>query len=241
MGTAALVRSALVAAANDRRKRAAAKEDSPVDRNLKHEALTRLFDKKLPAVFRANRADDLITAMRLADEFGLDAQLAQATEAYLIADAIAAAKVPVLVHPTMQRPGSPETFNTTLNNAALLANRGIPLAITSGFEAYVPKTRVPLFEAALAMANGLGSDRALRAITLDAARILKIDNDRGSLEPGKVADIVLFDGDPFEYTTHVTHVVLDGKVVFDRALEAKNPTRGLGSSEAGEFECCNGL
>src|SRR5262249_48642586 len=154
-------------------------------------------------------------------EFGLEAQLSLATEAYLIADAIAAAKVPVLVHPTMQRPGSPETFNTTLNNAAILSDRGIPLAITTGFESYVPKTRVVRPEAAIAMVNGLRYDLTLKAITLDAARILKIDAQYGSLEPGKVADLVLYDGDPFETTTHVTHVVLGGQVVYDRAAEAK--------------------
>ncbi len=90
------------------------------------------------------------------------------------------------------------------------------------------------------MVNGLGYDRALRAITLDAARILKIDADYGSLEPGKVADVVLYDADPFEYTTHVTHVVLGGRVVYDRAAEAKlAPLRGsFRRSSGGEPECC---
>ncbi len=147
-----------------------------------------------------------------------------------------------MVHPTMQRPGTPETFNTTLNNAAILAERKIPLAIISGYESYVPKTRTPLFEAAIAMANGLGYERALKAITLDAARILKIDSEYGSIEPGKVADVVLYDGDPFEYTTHVTHVVLGGHMVYDRAAEAKHPSPRRGSSGAGggEPECCMG-
>src|SRR5262249_32342160 len=179
MGTAALIRNALTAAANDRKKRAAAKEGAEPDRNLKLEALGLLLDKKVPAIFAAHRADDLATALRLADEFGLDAVLSQATEAYLMPGAIAAAKVPVLVHPTRQRPGTPETFNPTLNNAALLAGRSIPLAITTAYESYVPKTRVTLYEAAMAMANGLGYERALRAITLDAAKILKVDAQYG--------------------------------------------------------------
>ena len=140
--------------------------------------------------------------------------------------------------PAAGRPGSPETFNSTLNNAAVLADTGIPLAITSAYEGYVPKTRVPLYEAAVAMANGLGYDRALRAITLDAARILKLDGQYGSLEPGKVADVVLYDGDPFEYATHVTHVVLGGKLVYDRAAEAKLPRRGMGSGAFEEPACC---
>jgi imidazolonepropionase-like amidohydrolase len=238
MGTAALIRNALTAAANDRRKRAAVKEGAEPDRNLKHEALGLLLDRKVPAVFAAHRADDLTTALRLAGEFGLDAVLSQETEGYLMSEAIANAKVPVLVHPTMQRPGTPETFNSTLCSAGLLADRGIALAITSAYESYVPKTRVPLYEVAVAMANGLGYDRALRAITLDAARILKVDAQYGSLEAGKVADVVLFDGDPFEYSSHVTHVILGGQLVYDRAREASSPRRGGGSAAFEEPACC---
>lgn len=238
MGTAGLIRNALTAAANDLRKRQTAKEGAEPDRHLKLEALGRLLEKKVPAVFAAHRADDLATALRLADEFSFDLVLSQATEGYLMADAIAAAKVPVLVHPTMQRPSSPETFNSTLNNAALLADKGIPVSITTSFEGYVPKTRVPLYEAAIAMVNGLGYDRALRAITLDAAKILKVDAEYGSLEPGKVADVVLFDGDPFEYASHVSHVVLGGKLVYDRAVEAKRPIRGMGADTLVEPACC---
>jgi imidazolonepropionase-like amidohydrolase len=240
MGTAALVRNALTAAANDRRKRKAAKKGSEPDRSPKSEALTMVLDRKIPAVFGGHRADDLATALRLADEFKLDAVLSLASEGYLMADAIAAAKVPVLVHPTMQRPGSPETINTTLNNAAILAGKGIPVAITSAFEGYVPKTRVARYEAAMALVHGLGPDRALRAVTLDAAKILKLDDRFGSLEPGKVADIVLYDGDPFETTTHVTHVLLDGNVVYDRAAEAKNPRRTSGAANFGGIDCCLG-
>ena len=165
-----------------------------------------------------------------------------ATEGYLIADAIASAKVPILAHPTMQRPGTPESFNSTLNNAGILADRGLPVAIVSGYESYVPKTRVPLFEAAVAMVNGLGYDRALRSLTIEPARILRIDTEYGSLEPGKVADIVLYDGDPFEYNTHVTRVVMGGRLVYDRDEEARRPRLagslpGLGGVEPA---CCLG-
>jgi imidazolonepropionase-like amidohydrolase len=238
MGTASLIRNALTAASNDLKKRQAAKEGAEPDHNLKHEALALLLEKKVPAVFAAHRADDLATALRLAGEFSLDLVLSQATEGYLMADAIAAAKVPVLVHPTMQRPGTPETFNSTLNNAAILADKGIPLSITTAYEGYVPKTRVTLYEAAVAMTNGLGYERALKAITLDAAKILKVDGQYGSLEPGKVADVVLYDGDPFEYASHVSHVVLGGKLVYDRAAEAKRPIRAGDSDVFVEPACC---
>src|SRR5262249_51467415 len=121
----------------------------------------------------------------------------------------------------------------------LLADKAIPVAIISAYESYVPKTRVPLYEAAMAMTNGLGYDRAIRAITLDAARILKIDAQHGSLEPGKVADVVLFDGGPFAYASHVTHVVLGGQLVYDRAAEAKAPRRSRGAGFVEEPGCCS--
>jgi imidazolonepropionase-like amidohydrolase len=150
-----------------------------------------------------------------------------------MADRIAEAKTPVVVHPTMQRPAEMETFNSHLCNAAVLADHKIPLAIGTGFESYVPKTRVVRHEAGMAMVNGLGFDRALSAITLDAAKILGIDERFGSLEPGKVADIVLYDGDPFEHATQVTHTIQDGRVVYDRAEYLKLPFARRAMSVAG--------
>lgn len=238
MATAAIIRNALNSAANYKLKQQTAKEDLTVERNLKHEAIGMLLDKTVPAIFSAHRADDIETSLRLMREFQLNGVLDLATEGYLLADELARAKVPVLLHPTMQRISTPETYNSTLNNAAILADHKIPLCITSSFEGYVPKTRVPLYEAAIAMVNGLGYDRALRAVTLDAARILGIEQKYGSLERGKVADVILYDGDPFEYTTHVMFVILDGKVVYDRATELKNPPRGAGGT--GEMSCCEG-
>ena len=123
----------------------------------------------------------------------------------------------------------------------MLADRKVPLAIGTGFESYVPKTRVVRFEAAMAMVNGLGFDRALSAITLDAARILGIDDRFGSLEAGKVADLVLYDGDPFEHATHVTHTVIDGRVIYDRAAYLKLPFERRALIVAGGgVGCCMG-
>src|SRR5262249_49548024 len=183
MGTAALLRTALAQARNHAGKVAAAKsEDKRPPYNSKLEALGLALDGKVPVIFAAHRADDLCTALRLAKEFKLTSRLDMVTEGYLIADHLAEAKVPVVVHPTMQRPGSMETYHSHLCTAAALADHKIPLAIGTGFESYVPKTRVLRHEAAMAMVNGLGYDRALRAITLDAAHILGIDGQRGSIE-----------------------------------------------------------
>src|SRR5262249_9106233 len=190
---------------------------------------------KVPVIFAAHRADDLDTALRVAKEFNLRAELDLASEAYLMTDRIVAAKVPVVVHPTMQRPSAMETLNTTLGNAAVLAGKKIPLATGTGFEGYVPKTRVLRHEAAMAMVNGLGFDGALRAVTLDAAKVLGIDDRFGSIEPGKAADLVLYDGDPFEHATHVTHTIVEGRVVYDRSEYLALPLarRGLPLSGGG--------
>jgi imidazolonepropionase-like amidohydrolase len=127
-------------------------------------------------------------------------------------DPIKKAGIPVIVHPTMYRSVG-ELENLSMETASVLKRAGIPIAIESGFEAYVPKTRVVLFEAALAAANGLSFDEALGAIAIDAARLLRIEKRVGSLEPGKDGDLALYDGDPFEYASHCTGVVIQGEVV----------------------------
>jgi imidazolonepropionase-like amidohydrolase len=243
MGTASIVRGALSEAANYSRKRKAAKDDATQpDRSLKLEALAQVLEQKLPAMFAAHRADDLVTALRLTEEFKLKSRLALATEAYLLGDRLTAAKLPVIVHPTMQRVGDMETYNSFLGNAAALADRGVLIAISSGVESYVPKTRVARYEAAIAMVHGLGFDRALRTITLDAAKILEIDDRFGTLEAGKVADLVLYDGDPFEYSTHVRAVVLDGRLLYERGEGPEVPIdqQTLFFSNGPEPACCLG-
>ena len=93
---------------------------------------------------------------------------------------------------------------------------GVQVVFQSGFEGYVPKTRVVLFEAGVAAVNRLGWQRALKALTIDAAEILGIADKYGSIEQGKVADLVLYDGDPFEYTSHITAVYGKGELVYKR-------------------------
>jgi imidazolonepropionase-like amidohydrolase len=245
MGTASLIRAAFAQAQNNQRKKTTAKnDDKQPPPNPKLDALNLALEGKVPVILAAHRADDISTALRLAKEFNLKAQLDLATEGYLMADTLAEAKVPVVVHPTMQRAASIETYNSSLCNAMVLADRKIPLAIGSGFESYVPKTRVVRQEAAMAMVNGLGRDRALAAITLDAARILGIDDTRGSIEVGKVADLVVYDGDPFEHTTHVTRTIQEGRVVYDRDDYLKLPLarRALPvSGDSGGVGCCLGM
>ena len=241
MGTAALIRTALTDSATFARKRRDAKDEAgKPDRNLKHEVLALALEKKVKTMFCAQRADDVLTALRLSNEFGLDGMLALAAEGYLVADKIAASKMPVVVHPTMQRVGEMETYNSLLGNAAFMTDKGIRIAIGSGFEGYVPKTRVVRYEAGIAMVYGLGFERALQAVTLDAARILGVEDRFGSLEAGKTADLVLYDGDPFEHATHVTHVFVDGRLVYDRAQRPVIPLAQRALFVSPEFQCCLG-
>jgi imidazolonepropionase-like amidohydrolase len=242
MGTANLVRTAFSQAQAHLRKRSARDEAKWPAPNLKLEALAPALKREIPVVFSAHRADDLVTALRLADEFKLRPMLSLATEGYLVADRIAAAKVPVAVHPSMQRASSLETLNVHLGNAAALAERKVPLTICTAFEGYVPKSRVLRYEAAIAMVNGLGHERALSAITLDAARMLGLEDRFGSIEPGKVADLVLYDGDCFEHTTHVTHTLIDGRVIYDRSEYLKLPyaRRVLPLISGADYGCCLG-
>lgn len=214
MGSVSLVRQALSAAREyrDRRKLPLA-DRPPID--LGNEALVDVLERRTRAVFVAHRADDLLTALGLGQEFGLDVILAGATEAYLVREPILAAKVPVLVGPVMARQWASlgEARDGTFENAALLADAGIPIGLMTGFESYVPKVRVVTWEAAIAATNGLGSERALEAGTLGVARILGIAARKGSLEVGKDGDLVVYDGDPFEYVSHVCGVVVGGEVV----------------------------
>lgn len=181
-------------------------------RELDKEILVRVLEGDIPALITAQRATEIMSALRLAEEFGFRLVLDGAAESYLLVDEIKAAGVPVILHPTMARP-SGEMENITFETASTLRRAGIPVALQSGFEGYVPKTRVVLFEAALSAANGLTFEEALRTITIEAARIIGVDGRVGSLASGKDGDVVLFDGDPFEYTTHVCGVVIDGRVV----------------------------
>jgi imidazolonepropionase-like amidohydrolase len=110
-----------------------------------------------------------------------------------------------------------ELENASRTTPKKLLDAGIRFAFQSGYESYVPKTRVVLYEAAISTAYGLTPDAALRAITLDAARILGLDARLGSLEVGKDGDLALYDGDPFEYTTHCIATIIEGAVVFEGA------------------------
>ncbi|NBC85203.1 MAG: amidohydrolase family protein [Bacteroidetes bacterium] len=185
--------------------------DNPPSRDLGMEVLVDVLEGNVPALITAHRARDIMTALRLQEEFGFELVLDGAAEAYVVTEQVRDAGVPVIVHPPMIRTyGAAE--NAAFTTPGVLHAAGIPIAFQSGYEAYVPKTRVALFEAAVAVGNGLPRDAALRALTIDAAELLGLSDDIGSIEEGKHADLVLYSGDPFEYTTQVCTVIIDGRI-----------------------------
>ncbi len=209
----AMLRGELIRAQQYRDKQ---QDEEPPPRDLRLEALARVLAGELPLLVSVHRHQDIASALRVQREFGFPLVLDGAAESYLLLDEIRAAGVPVIVHPAMAR-ATGETENLSFETAAKLAQAGVPIALQSGYEGYVPKTRVVLFEAAVAAAYGLGSERALAAITSDAAKLLGIADRVGSLEVGKDGDLALYDGDPFEYLSHCVGVVIEGEVVSEEA------------------------
>ncbi|MDX5422215.1 MAG: amidohydrolase family protein [Hymenobacteraceae bacterium] len=208
----AMLRSELQAAQAYAKKASNGDASKRPDRNLKLEYLQGVLEGRYKALVTANQANDIMAALRLAKEFNLNMVLDGGAEAYLLVDEIKAAGVPVILHPTMARAYG-DGKNMSFETAGMLARAGVPVAIQSGFEQYVPRARVILFEAGVAVANGMSTEQALAAITTTPAKLIGQEKRIGSLEKGKDADVVLFDGDPFEYTSHVCTVIIDGKVV----------------------------
>ena len=219
----AMLRAELIKTQEYVKKRAAAatkpaakdgetEKDRSSERSLRYDALAGVLSGEVPLMITANRAQDIDSVLRLADEFKIRVWLDMAAEAYELLPAIKAANIPVIIHPMMFRAWG-DTENLSFETASKLRKAGIAFAIQSGYESYVPKTRVALFEAAVAAANGLTFEEALASITIDSAKILGVDKRVGSLEVGKDGDVALYDGDPFEYTTHCVGTIIDGKVV----------------------------
>lgn len=208
----AMLRQELIKAREYQQKVNAAEDDKPVTRDLRLEALAGVLAGHHPLLLTVDRAQDIDSALRLAKEFGFELWLDSCAEGPLVADRIAAADVPVFLHPAMARPWG-EMRNASMRSAADLADAGVVVSMQSGYEGYVPKVRVVLFEAAVYASRGFGRERALEALTITPARLLGIDDRVGSIEVGKDGDLALYDGDPFEYTSHCIGVFIEGQLV----------------------------
>ena len=212
----AMLRAELIKAQEYAKKREAKDESKRPARDIKTETLLRALAGVQPLLITANRQQDIISALRLAQEFNLKIVLDGCADAPMVLAQIKASGFPVIVHPTMQR-SFEDMENLSVETAGKLQAAGIPIALQSSYEAYVPKTRVVLFEAAVAAAHGLGFEAALASITSGAAQLLGIADRTGSLVVGKDADLALYDGDPFEYTSHCIGTIVGGIVFADGA------------------------
>lgn len=209
----AMLRTELIKAQAYAKKAADKDSTKQPARDLKMEILAQLLKGDIKALVTANSTNDIMNAIRLAKEFNLKLVLDGASEAYRITDEIKTAGAEVILHATMARNGG-DMVNMTRESAALLTAAGITVSIETGFEGYVPKTRVLVHEAAQAMVHGLTYDEAIKAITINPAKLLGLENRIGTIAPGKDADLVLYNGDPFEYLTRVCMVMIDGEIVF---------------------------
>ena len=194
------------------------------------EALQPVLRKEIPLAIQANRASDLMAAMRVADEFKVGLVLMGAAEGWMVAGEIAKRKVPVVVKPLTNLPEF-ETLGATLDNAARLSAAGVDLALST-FDTH--NARNLRQEAGNAIAYGLDRDRALEAVTLAPARIWGVADRLGSIETGKDADLVIWSGDPFELTTIAESVFIRGRempkrtrqrLLFERYRDVKTMPR----------------
>src|ERR1700729_3527742 len=217
LGTAAVIRGALVDATNylarlDAEQRKPAADRKPVDRDLKLEALGMVLRREIPWRQHCHRADDIATALRIADEFGYDLGIDHGTEAHLLADLIAAEDIPVIIGPLFTSRSKGELRNRSLANPGRLDAAGVTIAITTDHPV-VPIHFLP-YQAGLAVKEGLGWGTAGRGLTLHPARIGGVDDRLGSLEPGKDADLVIWSGDPLDVLSRVERAFIDGAEIY---------------------------
>ena len=223
MGTAALIRETLVNAQNylDKKARAAQDPDKePPSEDLKLEAMALVLSGEVPARIHAHRADDILTAIRLGQEFGLRVVVEHCTEGHKVAAELAHAGVPALVGPSLSSRSKMELRELSFSTAGDLARAGVPVALISDHP-FVPIQYLPLC-AGLAIREGLDEETALRAVTLTPAQILGVDGWVGSLEPGKNADLAIYQGHPFhDVQARCLLTLVQGQIVRDARTETQ--------------------
>ncbi len=220
LGTAALIRGAFVDAANYLQRLGAeqsrpAEERKPVDRDLKLEALGMVLRREIPWRQHCHRADDIATALRIAAEFGYDLVIDHGTEGHLLADLLAARNIPVVIGPLLTSRSKVELRNRSLTSPALLAAAGVTIAITTDHP--IVPVHFLAHQAALAVKHGLDRETALRALTINPARIVGIADRVGSIAPGKDADLVIWSGDPLDVQSRVERALVDGTEIYTYA------------------------
>lgn len=224
MGAAYLARKALIEAAEyggalERYEKAKAKDPkaAPPSRDLGKEALLKVVRREIPVHIHVHSSDEIMTAVRLGEEFGfLRLSLGHATDAYKVAGELARRGVIVVVGPQMTVYDDDERL---VNLAGYLSDKGVHVDIMS--DADVVQQSFLRYQAAVAVKYGMDPGQALRAITLNPAKTMGLESRIGSLEPGKDADLVVFDGDPFDVATRTLTVFIDGRIVYEAGREPK--------------------
>ncbi|MCL6588742.1 MAG: amidohydrolase [Firmicutes bacterium] len=221
MGNAAVLRESLVAAQNYLEKIARADDETKKEgkskvfpeRDLKLEALGEVLKRKIKARIHCHRKDDILTAIRIAEEFQLDYVLEHCTEGYKIAEFLAQKGVRATVGPILMSREKMELNEVSLKNAGILAKAGVKIAIQVDASS---ETKWLPIHAGIAVREGLEEAEAFRAITINAAEIIGAAGRIGSLEPGKDADIAVFSGHPFYTYTVCERTYIQGKLVYLR-------------------------
>jgi imidazolonepropionase-like amidohydrolase len=223
MGTAALIRQTLIKAKEylAQKEGAARKGTSEPKIDLSLEGLIPVIRGDIPAMFHAERKDDILTALRLAEEFGLRAIITGGSEAHLVVDELKRQKAPVVLESLFRGGLNIEDAGFTERSPAILRAAGVPVGFTLGdyLAWYIPLGLMgadPLEAAAFAHRRGMTEEAALRSVTIDAARILGCENKIGSLEPEKDADLVILPGHPFRTKSIPVAVLIDGRLVYRR-------------------------
>jgi imidazolonepropionase-like amidohydrolase len=214
MASAAVLRETLVKAQNYLSKIEKSKRNGEsFDRDLKMEMLCKVLKREMKARIHAHRADDILTAIRIANEFSLDFVIEHATEGYLISDILAQKNILCTVGPLLMSQSKMELTNVTLKNPGILAKAGVKVAIQCDTSW---NTKWLGLHAGLAVREGMPADEALKAVTINAAEILGVSEKLGSIEKGKDADLVIWSGHPFETLTVAEQVFIDGEKVYQR-------------------------
>lgn len=241
MATAAVLRESLSKARDyqDSKDRKAADPNSSFARDARWEAMLPVLSGEMMLKIHAHRTDDILTAIRIANEFGLRYTLDHCTEGYLIADLLAAEYVAgredgrgsgqpgrgrlegVITGPLMSDRSKPELNRASIRNPGILSAAGLPVAIMTDHPV-IPVQYLPV-NAALAVRAGMSEQRALEAVTITAAKLCGADAVLGSIEPGKIADLALFTGHPLDYRSRAVLVVSQGRIAYrDEQIEVRS-------------------
>ena len=212
LGTAGVIREAFARAQSYLVKQARHPPDEPPERDIRLEALGRVLRREIPWRQHCHRADDIATALRLAEEFDYRLVIDHGTEAVFLADILAERDVPVVIGPLFTARSKVELRNRSLLNPGKLAAAGVTIAITTDHP--VVPIHFLVYQAAIAVKEGLDRATALRAVTLHPAWIMGVDERIGSLAPGKDADLCIWSGDPLDVMSRVEQAWIDGRRVY---------------------------